>query len=184
MSYYFSQDQTDTRTLANKIEQFHKWYDQYPENCLQIPTGCESFSNYEYCEQKGIQAFKKYPSWNGERTGKNLALHDCVDEKTITSGKSKILEIQPHYAHLKLQARDLLLSPEDIELRINRSCQVEGAFGVGKQKMQYTRFRRWPLNRVTVNFALTCLRPNIRNISASQLKIVCHFIGKDRRFST
>ena len=31
VSYYVSQDRSDTRTLANAIEQFHKWYGQYPE---------------------------------------------------------------------------------------------------------------------------------------------------------
>ena len=70
----------------------------------------------------------------------------CKRLLKIKTGKSRIFEIQPHHAQLKQQARDLLLSPEGIELRVNRSCQVEGAFGVLKQNMQYTRFRRRALD--------------------------------------
>ena len=47
-------------------------------------AGYGSFSNYEYCEQKGIQAFIKYPSWNGERTGRNPALDEYVDAVSYT----------------------------------------------------------------------------------------------------
>ena len=223
VSYYVSQDRSDTRTLANAIEQFHKWYGQYPEK-LCADAGYGSFSNYEYCEQKGIQAFIKYPSWNGERTGRNPALYEYVDEKTIIclgsrkgvpvkladrkhswpnstffrvndcegcafepyckrllkikTGKSRIFEIQPHLAQLKQQARDLLLSPEGIELRVNRSCQVEGAFGVLKQNMQYTRFRRRALDRVTVEFALTCLGMNIRKYLRFSMKNSLPFYWK------
>ena len=223
VSYYVSQDRSDTRTLANAIEQFHKWYGRYPEK-LCADAGYGSFSNYEYCEQKGIQAFIKYPSWNGERTGRNPALYEYVDEKTITclgfrkgvrvkladrkhswpnssffrvndcegcafepyckrllkikTGKSRIFEIQPHHAQLKQQARDLLLSPEGIELRVNRSCQVEGAFGVLKQNMQYTRFRRRTLDRVTVEFALTCLGMNIRKYIRFSIKNSLPFYWK------
>lgn len=74
----------------------------------------------------------------------------------------KIFEVQPRYMKLKQQARDLLLTPEGIEMRINRSCQVEGAFGNIKQNMAYTRFRRTSLDRVSTEFALTCLGLNLR----------------------
>ena len=78
------------------------------------------------------------------------------------SKRSRIFEIQPRWVQLKQQARDRLLSPEGIEIRVNRSCQVEGAFGVIKQNMDYKRFRRRSMGRVTVEFALTCLGMNIR----------------------
>ncbi len=77
-------------------------------------------------------------------------------------GNEKYFEIQPRFARLKQKARDLLLTPEGIEMRVNRSCQVEGVFGVIKQNMTYTRFRRTTLRRVSIEFALTCLGHNIR----------------------
>lgn len=82
-----------------------------------------------------------------------------MKEKT---GEEKIFEVQPQYMKLKQKARDLLLTAEGIEMRVNRSCQVEGTFGILKQNMGYTRFRRRSLENVTTEFALTCLGVNIR----------------------
>ena len=127
-------------------------------------------------------------SWNREKTVRNPATYEYVDENTFQclgeskeqrvepppnyryksnsayfyvkdcsrcnfglycrrylknkSQNSRLFEIHPRYALLKQQARDLLLSPEAIEMRVNRSCQVEGVFGAIKQNMEYTRFHR------------------------------------------
>ena len=50
-------------------------------------------------------------------------------------GNERIFEVMPEYVTLKQGARDRLLRPEGIEMRVNRSCQVEGTFGVLKQNM-------------------------------------------------
>ena len=50
----------------------------------------------------------------------------------------------------------------EIEIRINRSIQVEGAFGQIKQNMQYTRIRRRGLEKVSCEIMLMCLGANIR----------------------
>ena len=63
---------------------------------------------------------------------------------------------------MKKSLKYRLLTPEGIEMRINRSCQVEGVFGNIKQNMAYTRFRRTSLDRVSTEFALTCLGLNLR----------------------
>lgn len=78
------------------------------------------------------------------------------------TGDEKVFEIQPRYCELKQHARDILLSPEGIEMRVNRSCQVEGVFGALKQNMSYTRFRRRLLANATLELALTCLGHNVR----------------------
>lgn len=207
VSYYVCQDRSDMASLEPALEQFVKWYGNYPKR-LCADAGYGSFSNYEYCEQKEIKAFIKYTAWNGEKTGRNPATYEYIDEKTIRclggrTGKRiesregiyprpnrafflvknckgcdfelyckrflknkpkgyRLFDIQPQWAQLKQQARDRLLSPEGIEIRVNRSCQVEGAFGVIKQNMGYTRFRRRSIERVTIEFALTCLGMNIR----------------------
>lgn len=77
-------------------------------------------------------------------------------------GDSKIFEINPNYQKLKQEARDLLLSVEGIEMRVNRSCQAEGGFGILKQDMLYDRFRRVGIEQVKVEFMLTALGYNIR----------------------
>ena len=65
------------------------------------------------------------------------------------------------YRLMRQKARDLLLSPKGIELRVNRSCQVEGAFGVIKQDRGLTRFRRRSLEKVAMEFMLYALGYNI-----------------------
>lgn len=78
------------------------------------------------------------------------------------TGTSKVFEINPSYQRLKQNARDLLLSVEGIEMRVNRSCQVEGGFGILKQDMYYDRCRRVGMEQVKVEFMLTALGYNIR----------------------
>ena len=63
---------------------------------------------------------------------------------------------------LKDEAKNNLLSPKGIEIRINRSIQVEGTFGQIKQNMNYERIRRRGLNKVSCEIMLMCLGVNIR----------------------
>lgn len=77
-------------------------------------------------------------------------------------GSFKIFEVSPEYQRYKQEARNLLLSVEGIEMRVNRSIQAEGAFGGIKQNMSYTRLRRTGLDKASLEIMLTCLGFNIR----------------------
>ena len=83
----------------------------------------------------------------------------------------KIFEVQEELTYFKQEAFDNLLAPKGIELRVNRSSQVEGAFGVLKEDLPYTRLRRTRLPQVETEFMLTFLGFNIR-------KLFRHFSGK------
>jgi transposase len=74
----------------------------------------------------------------------------------------RIVELIKDYELLKEQARNNLLSPSGIEIRINRSIQVEGTFGQLKQNMQYIRIRRRGIEKVSCEIMLMCLGRNIR----------------------
>ena len=74
----------------------------------------------------------------------------------------RTIELNPDYELLKDQARNNLLSPKGIEIRINRSIQVEGSYGQLKQNMQYVRIRRRGLEKVSCEIMLMCLGRNIR----------------------
>ena len=76
----------------------------------------------------------------------------------------KIFEINERLVFYKQEALNNLLSPKGIELRVNRSSQVEGAFGVIKQDMNYERLRRISLAKVETEFMLTFLGYNIRKL--------------------
>ena len=76
-------------------------------------------------------------------------------------------ELIPAYELLKEEARNNLLSPKGIEIRINRSIQVEGSFGQIKNNMNYDRIRRRGLEKVSTEIMLMCLGVNIRRYLAS-----------------
>lgn len=76
----------------------------------------------------------------------------------------RIFEANYDYFKLRKQVTESLLSPKGIEMRVNRSSQVEGAFGVIKQDMDYERARRRGLENVSLEFMLTCLGYNIRKL--------------------
>ena len=65
---------------------------------------------------------------------------------------------------LKEQARQNLLSKEGIQIRINRSIQVEGTFGQIKNNMRYIRIRRRGIKKVSCEIMLMCLGRNIRKL--------------------
>ncbi len=79
----------------------------------------------------------------------------------------RIIELIPDYELLKEQARNNLLSPKGIEIRINRSIQVEGTFGQIKNNMNYDRIRRRGIERVACEIMLMCLGVNIRRYFSS-----------------
>lgn len=74
------------------------------------------------------------------------------------------IELIKDYELHKEYARDNLLSPKGIEIRINRSIQVEGAFGQLKQNMQYIRIRRRGMKKVSCEIMLMCLGRNVRKL--------------------
>ena len=49
-------------------------------------------------------------------------------------------------------------------MRVNRSSQVEGAYGVIKQNMEYTRLKRTTMDKVQAEIMLICLGYNIRKL--------------------
>lgn len=79
----------------------------------------------------------------------------------------RYVELIPDYELLKEKARNNLLSPKGIEIRINRSIQVEGTFGQIKNNMNYDRIRRRGLNKVSAEIMLMCLGVNIRRYLSS-----------------
>ena len=76
----------------------------------------------------------------------------------------KIFEVDINLQKYIQQSETNLLSIEGIEMRVNRSSQVEGAFGVIKQDFQYERFRRRSLEKVSTEFMLVCIGYNIRKL--------------------
>lgn len=88
--------------------------------------------------------------------------YKCKAKLKNKSDDFRYVELIPDYELLKEQARTNLLSPKGIEMRINRSIQVEGTFGQIKNNMNYARIRRRGLEKVSTEIMLMCLGVNIR----------------------
>ena len=95
-----------------------------------------------------------HPYWNYVRPAISLIIKVSADD---------------HSYHLRINSTKQesfrnLLSPKGIEMRVNRSSQVEGAFGILKEDMNYTRLRRTTMEKVETEFMLTFLGYNIRKL--------------------
>ena len=88
----------------------------------------------------------------------------CMRSLADKKRQDRIFETCYDLYEFKSQAITNLLSPKGIELRVNRSAQVEGAFGVIKQDMDYDRVRRKGLDNVSSECMLVCLGYNIRKL--------------------
>ena len=86
----------------------------------------------------------------------------CMKATKDKSRQERFFEVCYDLYVFRNQAIDNLLSSKGIEMRINRSSQVEGAFGVIKQDMDYERVRRKGLENVSCECMLVCLGYNIR----------------------
>ena len=122
----------------------------------------------------GNIGYKTDLSWHHKKAGSTFykieGCNDCLFSiycKRFMKEKNedfKIFEVTIELQKYIQQAEINLLSIEGIEMRVNRSSQVEGTFGVIKQDFQYERFRRRSLKKVSTEFMLVCLGYNIRKL--------------------
>lgn len=77
---------------------------------------------------------------------------------------SRVFETKEELFVYKEEAKANLLSIKGIEMRVNRSSQVEGVFGIIKQDMNYERVRRRGIKKVFAEVMLVCLGYVIRKI--------------------
>lgn len=88
----------------------------------------------------------------------------CKKYQKIQDENFKIFEVSIEFQNEKQKAEINLLSKKGIELRVNRSIQVEGVFGITKQDKGYTRTRRRGLLKVSTEMMLTFLGINIKKL--------------------
>lgn len=88
--------------------------------------------------------------------------HICKKLLKKKTGNSRIAEINKEYLDFLDEARENLLNPKGIEMRVNRSIQVEGDFGIVKQDLDYTRFRRRGMEKVSMEITLVALGLSLR----------------------
>lgn len=88
----------------------------------------------------------------------------CKSYQKIKDEDFKVFEVDIDLAIAKREAEDNLLSIKGIELRVNRSVQVEGVFGSLKYNMGYDRFRRTSTIKVETELMLKIMGHNVRKL--------------------
>ncbi|WP_050807029.1 IS1182 family transposase [Acetonema longum] len=96
----------------------------------------------------------------------------CLHKAQCIKGTSKIpledrnknLYVSKPFLRQRQEMQARIQSPEGILLRMNRSIQVEGAFGVLKQDMNFRRFLLRGTIQVTTEFLLLCMGYNLNKL--------------------
>ena len=74
------------------------------------------------------------------------------------------METSTIFIHKRSKSLNNSTTPKSIMLRMNRSIQVEGAFGALKEDYGYRRFLTRGKNNVHVEFLLLCFGFNINKL--------------------
>ena len=130
--------------------------------CLNTCIGKEIPFNYSHHQRYENSKLYKFTGCNSCNYS-----YKCKKKLKNKDNDFRIIELIPDYELLKEQARKNLQSPKGIEMRINRSIQVEGTFSQIKNNMNYDRIRRRGLNKVSAEIMLMCLGVNIRRYFSS-----------------
>lgn len=88
----------------------------------------------------------------------------CKKYMRLQNEDFKIFEVVKDLERYKYKAQENLCSPKGIEIRVNRSIQVEGVFGITKQDYGYTRTRRRGIEKVSTEIMLNSLGLNIAKL--------------------
>lgn len=102
---------------------------------------------------------------------------DCPFKEKCTKAKgNRQMQVSKTFIAKRAQSLENITTKEGALLRMNRSIQSEGAFGVLKQDRQFTRFLTRGKANVKTEILLLCLGFNINKLHA---KIQSGRCGKD-----
>jgi transposase len=92
---------------------------------------------------------------------------DCPVRAQCTKAKpenNKRLSVSKNFIALREESQENITTDEGVKLRMNRSIQVEGAFGVLKQDYGFRRFLTRGNSKVSVEFLLLCFAYNVKKL--------------------
>jgi len=92
---------------------------------------------------------------------------DCPVRAQCTKAKAEInkrLSISKKFIELREESQNNITTDKGVYLRMNRSIQVEGAFGVLKQDYGFRRFLTRGNSKVSVELLLLCFAYNVKKL--------------------
>ena len=101
---------------------------------------------------------------------------DCPSKLSCTKAEgNRIIRVSKKFLELREIALSNITSAKGVILRLNRSIQAEGAFGVLKEDMGFRRFLTRGQASVSTEFMLLCLGFNINKFHRKILTGRCGF---------
>lgn len=111
-----------------------------------------------------------------------LTVYECEDcsgcsckSKCTKAQGNRRMETSKTFIEKRQKSYENIMTEKGIKLRVNRSIQVEGAFGVLKSDYEFNRFLTRGKNNVKTEFILLCMGYNFNKIHA---KIQKERLGK------
>lgn len=132
-----------------------------------------------------FKGFKKRTSKSGFES--KVSVYECEDcsecpvkSKCTRAAGNKNLEVSHEFVRLRKQSQKNITTEMGTILRMNRSIQVEGVFGILKQNYGFRRFLSKGKTNVKTEFTLLCLGYNLnklhRNIQTGKIGTILHAI--------
>jgi len=193
-----SSERNDYKTFIPFLDGFKQRYDFYPKYPV-ADSGYGGLTNYRYLVSNKMELYTKYNMYEKDTHDKkrmkdpyfsfNLIKRDNDyvaangdilkyryrnnrgnDVYELPNGKYK--EINDENLEYQKTVIENLKTPLGIDLRVQRSIQVEGAFGVIKEAFNIRRFRRKGTKNIRLEFYLTAIGYNLAKYHHKKYRIV------------
>ena len=193
-----SNERNDYKTLIPFLEGFKQRYDFYPTYPV-ADAGYGGLTNYRYLKLNEMALYQKYAMYSKDTSDKKRMSDPYFTHRLIKSNDTYIacngdilnflyrnkkgndVYLLPNGKHKEMNEENIsyqkeviqnLKSPLGIDLRIQRSIQVEGAFGVIKEVFNVRRFRRRGTENVKLEFYLTAIGYNLAKYHNKRYRIM------------
>jgi hypothetical protein len=128
----------------------------------------DKFGNYRCPNNKKFEEIRRYQSTRIESEHEIIEYEcfycsKCRQKKKCTKAKgNRKITVINGYSKIKDEVKQNLDSELGIELRVQRSIQVEGAFGVIKEDMKFRRFTRTGFSGIKLELNLIAIGYNLK----------------------
>ena len=160
-SFIKPSDHEYSKTRAYQREMEFRLSMQYDEKSDSYTCKNGKTLNYKYSNVK--------KSANGYRSEKKVYIcEDCSGcpylGKCYKGKYQKKMTVSPVFDAYREESERNISSEEGILLRVNRSIQAEGVFGITKQDMGFTRFRTRGIQMVSTEYLLLAFGFNVNKL--------------------
>jgi len=191
LGVYYEDATTDA---GYESEENYTWFEDKPTVCYIKPQNYERSKTKKYKSNMALRenmaydtAADKYICQNGKKlravyTGKRVSksgfesevtYYECESckrcryrKKCTKSKGNRKLQVSKKFIEQRAASLERITSPKGIELRMNRSIQSEGAFGVLKQNYAFRQFLLRGKKKIFTEVLLVVMAYNINKLHA------------------